>query len=135
MPYLAVLQNSKIFLEKKHLFLLNYPNFERFENSWAMISIEMHSRIKNCTYSEFDKFQAFFWKNPSFFRNKPKYWTFWEIILLQSHSRARLLKFSEKDIRWETQVNVVFRAGSIGKHQVKNARFWQENFAFRSHIL
>ena len=37
------------------------------------------------------KFQAFFSENPSIFFKKTNFWTFWEILLFQSHFTANLL--------------------------------------------
>ena len=73
-------------------------------------------------------------KKPIYFsKHNPKFWTFWDFALFQSHSTANLLQFSEKKSNLETGANIVFSANSIGKHRVKNAPIWEEDFSF--HIL
>ena len=44
------------------------------------------------TFSDPEKIQYFFSKNPSvFLKKKTNFWTFWEILLFQSHFTANLL--------------------------------------------
>ena len=50
-----------------------------------------------CYLKRLLKNSRFFSKNPSIFFKKPKFWTFWEILLFQSHSTANLLQFVEKN--------------------------------------
>ena len=47
---------------------------------------------KIATFSDSEKIQYFFSKNPSvFLKKKHIFWTFWEILLFQSHFTANLL--------------------------------------------
>ena len=48
---------------------------------------------KFATFSDFEIIQVFFEKPIYFFKKRPKFWKFWEILLFQSHSTANLLQF------------------------------------------
>ena len=65
------------------------------------------------------KIQGFFRKNPSIFPQKPKFWTFGEFLLFQSHSTANLLQFSEIKFAFRNVNEHRFGVNAIGKHRVK----------------
>ena len=80
------------------------------------------------TFSNFQDFS----KIPSVFFKKPKFWTFWEILLFQSHSTANLLQVDEKNDIQAPEQPMLARLRELnwqisGK---KNAPIWQEDFAF-----
>ena len=71
------------------------------------IPFETHYR-KNLPHVGILKNFKVFRKNQLFFQKTPKFWTFWEFLLFQSHSAAKLLQFSGKKIsRSETWTNIV----------------------------
>ena len=72
-----------------------------------------------------------------FSKKKPKFWTFWDFLLFQSHSTGNLLQFSEKKIpRSETWTNKHhFSVNAIGKHKVKNAQIAHLRGRFCFHVL
>ena len=81
----------------------------------------------------FWKTSRFFSKNPYiFWKKKPKFWTFWEITLSQSHSTANSLQFDEKNWQSDTSTTDVglFSASSIGKHRVKKRTYLRGRFCF-----
>ena len=84
------------------------------------ITFETHSRKNLPHVAILKKFQDYFSKNLSTSPKNPKFWTFWEFFLFQSHSTANLLQFGEKIIS-SSDVNKIADVGvnAIGKHRVK----------------
>ena len=68
----------------------------------------MHSWKKTATCSDFEKIEGFFRKKNIYFSKTAKFWTFWELLLFQSHFTANLLQFIENKIsRSEPWTNIV----------------------------
>ena len=87
---------------------------------------------KFTTFNDFKKFKIFFEKPICCLKKNPKFWTFWEILLIQSHSTANLLNFDEKKL---TFIHVNNRcwlvyASSTGQHRVKKRTFLRGRFCF-----
>ena len=53
---------------------------------------------KNLHSESLKKFEVFL-KKPIYFSKKNEFWTFWEVLLFQSHSSTNLLQFGEKIFR------------------------------------
>ena len=66
------------------------------------ISVAFYGKF--ATFSDFEKIQYFFSKNPSIFLKKSQFWTFWEILLFQSHFTANLLPLAILK-----KINIFFR--------------------------
>ena len=86
-------------------------------------------------YSKFATSRVFFRKTHLFLQKRPKFWTFWEILLFQSHSTANLLQFGQKIIsRWQVWTNLpMWREcnwQTSGKKKRRKWPIWVENFAF-----
>ena len=64
---------------------------------------------KFATFSGSEKIKGFVSKKTYIFPKKPKFWTFWEILLLQSLSAAKLLQFGDKNSRSEMWTSIVYR--------------------------
>ena len=63
---------------------------------------------KFATFSDFEKFQDCFSKKIILFSKKrPKFWSFREFLLLQSHPTAKMQQFSETLSRSDTWTNIV----------------------------
>ena len=60
-----------------------------------IIPFGTHSRKKLPHLAILKNFSDFFEKNPSIFPKNPKFWTFSEFLMLQSHSTANLLQSGE----------------------------------------
>ena len=71
------------------LFSICYKNIE---------TLETFSKWTPCNFCDFEKKSGlFFEKSINFFKKRPKFWTFWKILLFQSHSTANLLHFDQKN--------------------------------------
>ena len=83
-------EKSLLFFRKTYKIYLSKPIFERFERSY------LSNRIlpQVCFVQRFFvKIHCLFSKHPPYFSiKKPKFRTFWEILLIQSHSKAFLLR-------------------------------------------
>ena len=98
---------------KKTLFSSFFPTFPTFKVFWfspknfksrAEKTFLRNNTIWYAFYSkfgtliDFEKKSCFFLKKPiSFSVENPKFWTFWEFLLFQSHSTANLLQFGERN--------------------------------------
>ena len=82
-------ENSKLFFRKTHLFSDKKP---KILNVLRNVTISVVFDSQFATFSDLKKFKIFFEK-PIIFFKKPKFSTFWEILLFQSHSTANLLQF------------------------------------------
>ena len=119
-------QSFLIFCQKNLILRAERPFLKNITIWYALYS-------KFTTFSDFKKFQDFFFEKPIyFFKKNPKFWTFWEILLFQSHFTANLLQFDEKNWHsdtWTTDVGS-FSASSIGKHRVKKRTYLRGRFCF-----
>ena len=108
-------EKSLLFFRKTYTIYLLKPIFERFERSY------LSNRIlpQVCFVQRFFvKIHCLFSKHPPYFSiKKPKFRTFWELLLIQSHSKAfllRLMIFIKKTVFfWKTH-----------RFQFKKNRFW-----------
>ena len=96
------------------------------------ISFDTHPVAKLRPLAILKKFK-FCSKNPSMFSKEPKFWTFWEILLLQSHSTANLLHFGQKNSRSESWTNIG-NVNTIGEHGVKKRTHLSRWFCSHIHI-
>ena len=85
MLQLASLKKSSFF-SKKPIFSLQK---NQLMNVLRLFTISVASYEKHSIFSKNLKIEIFFQKS-IFFRNYPKFWTFWEVLLLQSHSTTNL---------------------------------------------
>ena len=134
------------FPRKKTLFFIIFSKFFNVQSFLLFLPNKSHEGWKNIFkkyyhmirilqqiyyFSDFKKNQ-FFSKNPSIFSKKPKFWAFWESLLLQSHSTANLPQFDEKKLTFKHVNNrcwLVY-ANSIGKYWVKKRTHLRGRFCF-----
>ena len=100
-----------VFLSKKHFIFIIISNFSNVQSSrfsvfFCQINLIMRAEntflrnitilyafySKSTTFGVFEKLKIFFKNFICFFETKPKFWTFLEILLFQSHSTANLLQ-------------------------------------------
>ena len=84
---LAILKKFIIFFRESHLFYWKKAQFLIVLRKFT-ISVAFYGKF--ATFSDFERIQSFFEKPINFFI-KPNLWTFWEILLFQSHFLANLL--------------------------------------------
>ena len=80
------------------------------------------------TFSDFKNTLDIFWKNEAFCQ-KPIFWTFEELILIQSHSEANLLLF-----RFFIEITFFSKKPSIFLSAKANYWTFWEVFIFQSHL-
>ena len=133
-------------------FFFKINNILRAEDKLLRIRKIMYPfNRKYITFSIFNKLKNFFFEKPIYLWKSPNFWTFWEVLLLQAHSTAKLLPsailkkfkiFFEKPInllKKPQHLNVISVAtsGKFGKNWLKkklifkhvNKRCW---FAYAS---
>ena len=81
----AVLKEFMFFFEKTEYFL--YPKIENFEKSYQFTQL----CVKFATFSHLKTNSRLFFQKTQTFWKKNKFWTFWEILLIQLHSTSKLL--------------------------------------------
>ena len=101
------------------------------------IPFDTHSTANLPPLGILKEFKFFFEKNHLFFQKRPKFWTFWGILLFQAHSTANLLQFGGQKNFTVSIVNVL---ADVAWRQLahiwwKKLRKWPirvEDFAFIS---
>ena len=68
-----------------------------------ILSVDTHSDASLPPSAISKEIQSFLENPIFFFQNKPKFWTFWEILLFQSQSTSNLLQFAGKKFAWERE--------------------------------
>ena len=105
---ITVFQKIRFFFGKKTIFSLQK---NQIMNVWDFLPFRSHPKKKNILYLAKIKKDDFFLEI-LFFRNYPKVWTFWEVLLLQSHSMTNLQHlpifkiffFFKKSINYEGKI-------------------------------
>ena len=89
-------ENLRGFFWTFDLFSRKKTSFERFENFWAIVQLEMHSIKKIARVSDFWKNQAILRKKRPFFPMKTKIWMSWELMsnIKNQDALKKLAKFS-----------------------------------------
>ena len=80
-------------MEKQFHFPKKFPNFERFENSDALLPLETHSRKNLPRLVILKKFKDLFKKTVLFFKNNPNFERFessYATLPFETHSRKNV---------------------------------------------
>ena len=166
-------KDENIFFRKKHSpsYFLIFPTFKvllwLFAKKDLMIRAEMtflridtiweafYGKIAICNLSGFRKKIKFgFRKNHLFFQKRPKFRTFWGILLFQAHSTTNLLQFDQKIIsrsvawtyvpmwrerNWQTSgkktSEMAHLSGRFCFHILKNMALNNNNFFYLLNLL
>ena len=112
----AIFQKIIFSFRQLHIFYLIKPNFERFEKPYFF----SRTLRQICDLMRFFVKITVFFEIPIFFFNRSHFlifWTFWEVLLFQSHFAANLLLlafskkiqfFSGKPIHFFSKENPIF---------------------------